>query len=128
MVDYVSEANELLRKFRAFSFSDAAPAEVAERLQTIPGVAADVLCEGAELLYANYDRLPAEGKRIAAEMFNYALHQGWTTFNQGDRSELIVQNIAADIGDRGKTKPPEAVEWPEPRLSAERDWRKEEGA
>lgn len=129
MVDYVSDANELVRRFRAYAFSDDAPADIAEKLQTIPGVAADVICTGAEMLYAHRDLLDDNGLRVMAELYNYAVQHKWEGFNESAGSQAIVNAAAKALGDAtGKASDPD--KWPEPKaaLRADRvDWRFPDG-
>lgn len=125
-MDYVSDANELVRRLRAFAFGGAAPEALAERLQALPGVQADQICDGAEILYAHRDLLDPSGLRLAGELFSYALHQGWTTFNQGDRSARIVALARRDLGETGGDVAGEADEWPAPQIARRADgadWR-----
>ena len=117
MVDYVSDVSVLLRNFRAFAFSGNAPSEIETQLQSIPGTDADVICAAAEMLYAHYDLLNDQGRRVTAELFNYAHNQGWTGFNQDGRSETIVTQVGRDLGDAGAVKPLPYEEWPEPETA-----------
>ena len=129
MVDYVRDVPVLLHHLRSFMYGSAIPEEVATPLQTLSGVDADIIEQSAEILYANYDRLVEEGKRVCGELFNYAVEQRWAGFNQGDRSATIVQYIERDLGEAGAVKPPKPEEWPDPRahLREGYDWRFEDG-
>jgi hypothetical protein len=130
MVDYVSDASVLLQGFRAFAFSGEAPEEIEDQLQKLPGTDADVICSAAEVLYAHYDLLTDTGKRRMAELFNYAVNQHWSGFNQGDRSAQIVTYTARALGDEGAILPPPEEEWPEPQANRRDswDWRYPDGA
>ena len=116
MVDYV-DAGELTRRIRAFAFGGHAPEEIVDELQTIPGVAADVICQAGEILFAHLDLLDVDGFQLVGEIYQHALQQGWTGFNQGDRSEAIVALVraGADMSD----------EWPAPHVALRdgHDWR-----
>lgn len=125
MVDYVSDTTILLKHFRAFAFSGDAPESIEDQLQRMPGTDADVICNGAEILYAHYPELNNAGKRVCAELFNYGLNQNWTSFNREDRSQKIVSYIGRELGDEGAIQPPSADEWPEPETNRNDgvDWR-----
>lgn len=122
MVDYVSDPQLLLRNLNAFAYGEGVDPELADKLQTIPGVAADVITTAAELLYAYRDTLPDKGLRVMGELFAYADAQGWITFNRDGRSKRIVDGAAYQLGDR-KTKP--AGDDPEPESNRRDgfDWR-----
>ena len=125
MVDYVADANELARRIRAWSFSIGGDTELKNRIQLIPGVTADLICEAAEILYAHNDILDDDAKRIMAELFNYTDNQGWTTFNKENRSKTIVKLAAFDLGDT-ITKPIEKPPQPEANRRDGLDWRETE--
>ncbi len=133
MVDYVSDAGELLRRLRAFAFGPDAPVEIAARLQSLPGSNADVITAAPEILYAHFDLLTAPGKRVMAEIFVHGNEMGWTTFaggpkGSGNRAEAIVAAVARQLSDEpGGTPGP--GEWPAPRaeLRGGVDWRMPDG-
>jgi hypothetical protein len=134
MVDYVKDPNELVRKLRAYAFAgDIDDDKLRERLQTIPGVTADVLTEAAEILYAFYDKLNKEGKTILGELWTYGNEQHWTTFAGGDkgtdnRAEQIIDAVRHDIGEL-KSKGPKPDKLPEPQKNRRDnfDWRYPDG-
>lgn len=125
MVDYVSDPIELVRHLNAFAYSEGLDAELANKLQTIPGVAADIITAGAEILYSYRDTLNEQGLRVMAELFAYADAQCWGAFNREGRSKRIVDGAAFELGDR-KTKP--AGPDPEPDVARRDglDWRNPE--
>ncbi|MCC7097264.1 MAG: hypothetical protein IT472_08805 [Thermomonas sp.] len=120
MVDYV-DAGELVRRIRAYAFGGHAPEDVADRLQTLPGVPADVICAAGELLYAHFDLLDDSGWMLVAEIYQHTIQQGWSGFNQGDRSAVILAQLSAVIADDHTD--PDA--WPAPHtgLRDGLDWR-----
>lgn len=122
MVDYVSDPAKLLRRLNRFAYSDGVEPELAEKLQTIPGVAADVITTAAELLYAYRDTLNERGLTVMGELFNYADQQGWTAFNRDGRSARIVQGVAFALGER-KTEPAGVEPAPEVARRDGFDWR-----
>lgn len=127
-MDYVSDPSELLKRFRKFAFGSTVPEGIADRLQSIPGTDADVICSAAEILYAHRDQLDDDGLRVMGELFNYGLNQHWSTFNQGDRSAQIVAATDKALGDaRGKA--PADKDWPAPKVELREgvDWRNPEG-
>lgn len=129
MVDYVSDVSVLLQGLRRFAFGGTAPNEIDDQLQRLPGADADVICTAAELLYAHYDLLNAEGRRVMAQLYNYAIQMRWSGFNQGTRSEEIVEYTERAIGDVDEAAPaPE--EWPIPDTARRSgiDWRTPEPA
>jgi hypothetical protein len=86
-------------------------AELLDKLQRIPGVTADLLTQGAELLYAYRDELDDDGKRLMAELYVHGNEQGWTTFAGGakgtdNRAEQIAEFTARELGDKGALKAP----------------------
>lgn len=129
MVDYVNDAGELARRIRLYAFGGQAPEELAARLQSIPGVTADLICEAGELLYAHRDLLDDGGLTLLGEIYVHAEAQGWTTFNQGDRSARIVAGVKRDLGETGGASWP-ASEDPEPQIARRggQDWRADLGA
>ncbi len=127
MADYVNDPQQLLRNLNAFAYGEGVDAELAGKLQTIPGVAADVICAAAEILYAYRDTLNEAGLRVMAQLFTYADEQGWITFNRDGRSKRIADGAAHQLGDR-KTKP--AGPDPEPETIRRNgfDWREPEAS
>lgn len=129
MVDYVSDAGELLRRLRAFAFGPDVPEAIAERLQTLPGSNADVITTAPEIMYAHFDLLPESGARVMAEIFVHGNEMSWTTFaggskGTGNRAELIVSAVARELGDE-PGEAPHPDDWPAPdvALRAQVDWR-----
>ena len=130
MVDYVQDPNELLRRLRVYAFTgNIEDAELRNKLQTIPGVTADVLTEAAELLYAYKDALDEQGIRVLAELWTYANEQNWTTFvdgprGSGNRAEKIISCVRHELGEL-KGKAPKPEDMPQPQVSRRngRDWR-----
>jgi hypothetical protein len=125
-MDYVSDAGELVRRLRAFAFGGNAPAEIEDRLQSLPGVAADQLCDGAELLYAHYELLNDDGKNLVGQIYNYADAQGWSTFNKNGRSAEIVSLARRDLGEKGRGVALKSAKYPEPETMRRKDnvdWR-----
>lgn len=120
MAEYLAAA-ELVKQIRAFAFGGDAPAEIADRLQSLPGVDADVICAAGELLYAHYDLLDAAGVAIVARIYEHAIQQGWAGYNQGDRSADIVARVDQHLAGAGG----ETAAWPAPdtRLRDDYDWR-----
>lgn len=125
-MDYIADVAELVRRLRAYAFGGAAPADVAARLQTVPGSTADQICGGAEVLYAFRDQLDDDGVRLMGELFTYAREQGWSTFNRGDRTDRIVALARRDLGEKGAGVARKGAEWPEPEVERRGglDWRK----
>lgn len=123
-MDYVADPNELIRRLRAYAFTTA-PEELAGRLQSLPGVPADQICDGAETLYAYRDQLDDAALRICGELFTYAEQQGWATFNRGDRTRRIVACLRRDLGEKGAGVARKDDEWPEPEANRRDgfDWR-----
>ena len=130
MVDYVSDASELRRRLSAYAFNPSIDAELADKLQRMPGVEADVLSNAPELLYAYRDRLGEDGLRLMGELFVHANEHGWTSVAGGakgtdNRAETIVDNVSRAIGEpeAGEERP--AEDWPEPQTIRRDglDWR-----
>jgi hypothetical protein len=122
MVDYVNDARELERRLMALAFGSTLPEDLAIKIQMLPGVTADRLTTGAELLYAHKDLLEDDGLRTMAEIYAYANEQGWSGFNQGDRSKRIADGAAYDLGDR-KSSPKGDDPEPSTHLRDGVDWR-----
>lgn len=125
-MNYVSDANEIERKLRAWAYNPAAPAVVAEKIQVMTGVQADRLPAEAEILYAHRDLLDDDALRVMGELFIYAREHGWTTFNRGDRTDRIVALVRRDLGEKGSGVAAKNAEWPEPELVRREggvDWR-----
>jgi hypothetical protein len=132
MVDYVADSGELARRVRLFAFggaAEAADAELADKLQRIPGVEADLLTQSAELLYAYRDRLDEAGLTLLAEVWTYANEQGWATLAGGrkgtdNRAERIVRDVRRDLGELRSEVDPEAAPEPVAALRGGFDWRR----
>lgn len=129
MVDYVADSHELAQRIRRLMFAEGTDAELAEKLQRVPGVDAELLTQGAELVYAYRDTLDDAGKRLLGELWTYANEQGWSTMVGGakgsdNRAEQIIRDVRRDLGELKSAVDPEAA--PEPRLElrAGFDWRK----
>jgi hypothetical protein len=105
-VDFIADANQLTRAFRRFAFGPDCPEPLAERLQLLPGSQADIVCEGAELLWANRAQLPPAGLEVMGQMFAFAAGQNWSAFNAEQRCERIVAAVRRDLGEPG--------DWPDP--------------
>lgn len=99
MVSFTRDPVEILRRFNAFVFGPEVPEGARDRLQTIPGSAADRICEGAELLYAWRDQLTQAGLTLLAEMYQYAKDEGWSAFCADGRCEKIVRAARGDLGE-----------------------------
>lgn len=129
-MDYLNNDAELVRRIRVLAFGGDADAELAQKLQTIPGSDADVLTEGAELLYAYRDKLDEGGLTLLGQVYHRANDQNWTTFNGGpkgsdNRSERIVALVRRDLGEDGAGIAAADAEWPEPQTRRRdgHDWR-----
>lgn len=120
MAEYLP-AGDLVKQIRAFAFGGDAPSEIADRLQSLPGVDADVICAAGELLYAHFDLLDVTGVGLVARIYEHAVQQGWVGYNQGDRSAEIVAHIDQHLADGAAT----SAAWPAPdlRLRDGYDWR-----
>lgn len=129
MVDYIRDAHELALKVRRFMFAEATDAELAEKLQAIAGVEADLLSTAPEVLYAYRDRLDEAALRLMGELFVHANEQGWTSVAGGpkgtdNRAELIVRDVRRDLGELKGSVDPEAA--PAPLMNLRpggADWR-----
>lgn len=128
MVDYIGDAGELVRRIRMFSFGGHAPQEIAEKLQTIPGSDADILTNGAEILYAHKDLLDNDGLALMAQLYYYADQSKWSTFNKDGRSLAIVGLVRRELGENGFGVADAEAEWPEPETNRRdgQDWREPE--
>lgn len=102
-LEIVNDAMEIDRRFLAYAFG-AAPADngLATKLQTIPGVQADRLSVGAEMLYAHRDLLDDAGLVLMAQMFEYGRLQHWSIFLTDDRALGIVFAVRRDRGEAGE--------------------------
>jgi hypothetical protein len=124
MVDYVNDAHLLGNRMMGWAFRSA-PEHISEKLQAIVGSPADRMINGVEILYAHYDELDDVAKEITAQLFLYAVQMNWTAFNQGDRSQTIVDYISLDLGEVFGETPPPSEDWPEPEMHRREgvDWR-----
>ena len=119
-MEIITNPTQLMQAFGRYAFTGA-PAELAERLQTLPGSECDRLCTAADLLYAHRDLLDEAGLTIMAQLFAYAKLQNWSAFDREDRCQRIVDGVKRDLGKPG--------EWPDPEDDPKPDTRfREDGA
>lgn len=96
---------DLMRALNAYAYG-AAPAELAERLQTMIGVDADKISTGREILYAHRDLLDEQGLTVLGQLAEYAVYSTWVGDNADGRCEKIVAGVKRDLGDKSvKAKP-----------------------
>jgi len=119
-------SSDLVRGIRSFAFGSADAGEVHEKLQTIPGVDADLITQGAEILYAHIDELDDDGLALCAAIFLHMNEQGFTTCCGGpkgsnNRAEKIIELVRSGKDKAGL----DALKWPEPKaeIRAGIDWR-----
>ena len=118
-MEYVSDTMALVRRLNAYAYGPDCPEELASRLQSIPGVQADVITQGAQILYAHFDLLNGEGKEVMGLMFNYAVNQHWTAFNEQNGSAQIVALVEGTLDQADVPEPKTqyrqgGVDWREP--------------
>lgn len=114
-IEFVNDPVALVRDYNAFVFGANVPEVAKDRLQTIPGSAADVITQGRELLYAHYDLLDDEGKAVLAKLAQYAVMQNWVAENADGRAEKITAAVRRDLGERGTW--PDAADDPAPNVA-----------
>lgn len=129
-MDLINDASELVRRIRVLAFGGNADAELAGKLQTIPGSDADLLTEGAELMFAYRDKLDEDGLALLGQLYTHANDQNWTTFNggprgSGNRSEQIVALVRRDLGETTGGVANDTDAWPAPQVRRRDgfDWR-----
>lgn len=77
MVEFTNNPLDLVRAFNTYIYGPGVPEVAAEQLQTIPGVQADIIVEGVEILFAHYDLLNDEGRTVLAQLTQYGINQSW---------------------------------------------------
>lgn len=124
-MEFLNDPVQLVRRFHAFVYGPDVPPEAAEKLQSIPGSAADVISQGREILYAHYDLLNDEGKAVVAQLAQYAVAQGWGGDNADNRCGQMVALARHDVGEIA-TKP-SLANTPDPNAALRddnTDWKK----
>lgn len=122
--EYENSPLELRRNFNRYAFAADTPPELADRLQQIPGVDADVFSEGGEILFAHYDLLSDAGKILLAQLTAYGVQHGWAALNRDGRWEKIRDRARKDVGDDVEALPD--ADMPEPQTTRRDggiDWR-----
>lgn len=97
-MDYINNPLDLRRRLNAYAYSPDTPEALANRLQMIPGVDADVIVEGTEILYAHFDLLNDTGKEVLGLLAAYGVSQTWVSLL--DRWTAIRDRVRRDLGER----------------------------
>jgi hypothetical protein len=105
MVDYINNPIDLRRRLADYAYHPDTPAELAEKLKTIPGVDADVLSEAPEVLYAFFDVLSEQGRTALAQLADYGVRQNWSSLNAGGRWERIRDAARRELGEEVEADP-----------------------
>ncbi len=124
MVDYLGNPGELRRRLTAYAYHQDTPSELAERLQELGGVDADVITEAPEILYAHFDLLSEQGLTVLAQLAGYGVAQNWTGLNRDGRWQRISEAARRGLGEKGDVGDPEGDPEPQTVRRADGvDWR-----
>lgn len=86
------------------------PQEVFQKLMNAIGEtsAVPVICNTAEILYANRHMLNQEASALCARLCRFAALAGFFGFDVEDRGALMIMAVQRDA----EVKPPPGLEWP----------------
>jgi hypothetical protein len=113
----------LIQSLGVYSFASTTPAELAGKLQTIPGSTVDRIFTAAEILYAFRDVIEADGLTVLAQLTGYALANHWDFPGKPGRMQAIHDSTMSVLGE---TTLADDFEQPEPMVTYrtdQKDWR-----
>jgi hypothetical protein len=123
-LDQIRDPLKLMRALNAYAYAESTPPELAEKLQTIPGVDADRITAAREIMYAHFDVLDEAGKTVLGQLADYAVYSGWSSENTEGRCDKSRDAVRRDLGEEGDLGDP--ADDPAPRVGLREDgvdWR-----
>jgi hypothetical protein len=115
----------LLQNLGIYAFASATPAELADKLQTVPGSTVDRIFTATEILYAFRDQLDSNGLTVLAQLTGFALANHWDFPGQTGRMQAIYDS---SMGALNQVTLPADFEQPAPVVAYridQKDWRED---